>query len=230
MHTILLLVVLTFPTIGLASPAAYLFGGSQPDGLEGQTLQIQLSNGEAYVASTMTGKLGSESYAENFGWWSDTIGHFEGNYNYFAGDDGSFGSIRNFFSFDLSDLQDTAISASLHLKPYSASYPFTPMRYDLFEVFTSASDLILSSGLNQTIFTDLGTGNHYGSYLFNSDPNTLNEITINLTTAAIDSINSRTNTYFSIGGTVTPVPILSSMILFFSGLVSIRAFRISKVL
>ncbi len=203
------------PNIALSAPSTYLFGGSQADGFGGQILELHLLGGTTYLASTSVNPIGQESYAENFGWWSDTIGHLSGNYNYLAGYNGALNSWnRNFFSFDLSSVQDTIVSATLHLNPYAASYPFSEMQYDLYDVSTSATDLLMASGPSSVIFNDLGSGTLYGSYLFNTDPSIVSDISINLTAGAISDLNNRSAAYFTLGGAVTPVPLPLSSGLF----------------
>ncbi|MBV5287927.1 MAG: hypothetical protein JZU45_17760 [Methyloversatilis discipulorum] len=185
----------------------YLFGGSEGDGPSGQSLVLRLADGSAYTASTHRAPIGSESYAENFGWWSDRLGHIPGNYNYLAGYNGVFDSVfRNFFSFDLSGLDGVVTSATLVLRPYSASFPFAPMRFNVFDVSTSPFDLLSGSAVAPDIFDDLGSGKLYGSHVFDADPSISNAVAIRLWSSAVSDINARQGQYFSVGGTVGRIP------------------------
>lgn len=216
----------------LATPSQYLFGGSHTDGASGQVLEIKLLDGSTYLASTNVSPLGTESYAENFGWWSDKLGHVAGNYSYFAGYNGVLDAqMNNFFSFDLSGLKGTAVSATLKLDPYAASFPFSPMHYALFDVSTSLTDLMQGSGPKAAIFNDLGTGRSYGGYDFLTDPSLLSEISISLSNAAIADMNTRAGTYFSIGGSVasiSDVPEPGMIALAMLGLFLVAASRVHR--
>ena len=212
-----------------AYPSTYLFGGSQPDGNSGQVLELQLSDGSMYLASTRKSPIGAEKGAENFGWWDTKIGHILGNYNYFAGYNSIYDSIfHNFFSFDLSGLVGTVNSATIKLAPYAASHPFTAMRYELFDVSTPAQDLLLKSGINQVIFSDLASGKSYGSFNVISDPSVLSEISISLSSSAIFDINNRRAKYFSIGGAVNQIPEPSTIYMLLLGMFFIASSRIGR--
>ncbi|MBA4109395.1 MAG: hypothetical protein C0487_07370 [Leptothrix sp. (in: Bacteria)] len=212
-----------FSACAMASPSAYLFGGSQPDGFAGQVLEIKLLDGSSIVASTSDSPIGSEANAENLGWWSDTLGHFANNYNYFAGHNDVLGNdVRNFFSFDLSGLTGQVVSATLKLTAYSASFPFSPLKYEIFDVSTSAEQLLAESAApNVYIFNDLGSGNSYGTLLVNQNPNYSAELSIQLSSHAIADINARQGKYFSVGGVVTSVPEPHSGFMLMAGLIAI---------
>ena len=212
-----------FSACAMASPSAYLFGGSQPDGFAGQVLEIKLLDGSSIIASTSESPIGTEANAENLGWWSDTLGHFAGNYNYLAGYNGVLGNnVRNFFSFDLSGVTGEVASATLKLTSYSASFPFSQMKYDIFDVSTSAEQLLSESSVpNAYIFDDLGSGKSYGTLLVNQDPGYSAEFSIQLTSHAVADINAHQGQYFSIGGTVTSVPEPESALMVMVGLLAI---------
>lgn len=202
---VVLLSLLTHGNTFAAPASSYLFGGSMSDGISGQMLRLYLDDGTIYEANTASSPIGKEQGAENFGWWSDKLGHFSGIYNYFAGYNAIFDSeFRNFFAFDLSEIHGTVRDAEIVLKPYSASFPYVAVRFDLFDVSTSINDLLLDSQPNQAIFEDLGTGSQYGSRIFPVNPNLLSQVAIDLSSLAILDINARKGQYFVVGGTVTP--------------------------
>lgn len=214
---------LLFSACAMASPSAYLFGGSEPDGIEGQVLEIKLLDGSSFTASTRTSPIGTEPRAENLGWWSDKFGHVAGNYNYFAGYNGVLdNTLHNFFSFDLSGVTGEVVSATLRVRTYSASFPFAPMKYELFDVYTSAEQLLTASDVpNEAIFDDLGSGKSYGSIVVDKNPDYFAEISIALSPSAIADLNARQGKYFSIGGVVTSVPEPATGVMLIGGLIAL---------
>jgi hypothetical protein len=146
----------------------------------------------------------------NQGWWSDLNGsNAYDNDNYVVGWNiglGTGAEYRNFFTFDLSSLNSTVLTARLDVARYA--YTSTSNRaqqtYTLFDVSTDASILNYTVGLNAQIFADLGTGTSYGSFDVASYETSATELlSFVLNADAISDINAARGRFFSIGGALT---------------------------
>ena len=138
---------------------------------------------------------------DNQGWWSSGRAGRDTLSNYVVGR--SFGKeFRNFFTFDLSSLSGTVISANLELKR-GVNAGETNHVYGLFDVSTDAATLNNNSSLNADIFNDLGTGTSYGTF---NVPGTFirsrdgGNLILPLNAAAVADINAAAGGFFSIGG------------------------------
>jgi hypothetical protein len=139
---------------------------------------------------------------DNQGWWSDTSFNQDNNDNYFTGRD-VFTVHRSFFSFDLSLLTGTVVSARLEVVRYLYSSRDDSEVLGLFDVSTDAATLNNNTGVSAAIYNDLGTGTSYGTFVVNrhsfSDTETFNFL---LNPAAIVDINAARGGFFSIGGAI----------------------------
>jgi len=148
---------------------------------------------------------------------------------------------NNFFTFDISSLSGKTITnANLNIIKYEV-YSDTKnyVTYSLYDVSTSAAALIASSDPDNTIFSDLQSGKSYGIYdlsvnvpLLISTNISYDKLNLALNANAIFDINhtiANSDKYFSIGGTVAPVPVPSAIWLFGSVLSVIGFFNKRRI-
>lgn len=123
----------------------FLFGESNFNTTNG--LNITTTSGNYFVPIT------------NSGWWNrgNNIIHKESIKNYFASTyiDSSLKGSNNFFTFDLSDISETIISASLRLFTYGMSG--TSVEYKLFDITSPLSD-VRATGTSALVYNDLMSG------------------------------------------------------------------------
>lgn len=132
------------------------------------------------------------------GWYDEFGTHDSGNENYFVGFDNEFSGLvhRNFSAFDLSQLDQPIMTATLMLfnldgtmgsgDGFSSDDPFET--YSLFE-FTSDIDQLLNGSGGISAFNELGSGLGFGSYDISvKDNGTFVEVTLNAD--AIQAINN----------------------------------------
>ena len=121
--------------------------------------------------------------------------------NYSTGKTGTH-LLRNFFTFDLSSLTGTVVSARLEVVRYFYDSPDDSETLGLFDVSTDAATLNNNTGTSATIFNDLGTGVSYGTFVVNRYTHSSTETLIfSLNAAAIADINAASG-FFSIGGSL----------------------------
>lgn len=194
--------------IGISMSASALAGpnvfGFSNDGLNTSNgLDITTNSGDFFVPIS------------DSGWWTSSIHnpHNAQNKNYIAGtctpscsSPGIDDNHNNYFTFDLTSISGTIISASLNLFTYKVSG--SSVVYELFDV-TSPLAEVRASGTNAAVYNDLMTGVSYGSFIYNtSDIDQFRSILLN--TDGISALNSAIGGEFGIGGTVTdgiPAPI-----------------------
>ncbi len=140
---------------------------------------------------------------DNQGWWASRQNNEDLNDNYFVGvgpTEGSLGSLRNFFSFDLSGIKHQVAFAQLVLT--SGSYRGQASEtLGLFHVRTNAARLNHNVGINRNIFRDLGHGQSYGRFRVPSHTHG-SVIRLSLDHAAVVAINRARGRWFSIGGSL----------------------------
>src|SRR5437764_4299684 len=139
---------------------------------------------------------------DNQGWWSDNIVNGTANDDYITGayTQTVQSETRSFFTFDLSSLSQTALSATLEVVRYRYSSPDPSETLGLFDVTTDAATLNNNTGTSATIFADLGSGTSYGTFVIPAYSSSSTEtLTFPLNAAAIANINASTG-FFSIGG------------------------------
>lgn len=140
---------------------------------------------------------------DNQGWWSATESNSDINDNYFVGRARdtivSNAILRNFFTFDLSSLNEEVVSATLRLQRYDGRGNPT-QTLGFFDVSTPAATLNNNEGTSAAIFDDLGTGKSYGTFDVSTRGNSSGILSFTLNSAAIADINAAAGGFFSIGG------------------------------
>ena len=139
---------------------------------------------------------------DNQGWWSDNIVNGTANDDYITGayTQTVQSETRSFFTFDLSSLSQTALSATLEVVRYSYLSPDPSETLGLFDVTTDAATLNNNTGPDAAIFADLGSGTTYGTFVIPAYSFSNTEtLTFPLNAGAIANINASTG-FFSIGG------------------------------
>lgn len=142
---------------------------------------------------------------DNQGYHRSTGNRVANNDNYLVGWVQTSIVYRNFFTFDLSDLDPAlnVVSARLEVRR-AGSYPFgipNTQTYQLFDVSTDAQTLNLTLLNDSAIFEDLGTGASYGTFDVPSGPSA-DTLTFNLNAAALTDIQAAAGGFFSIGGNI----------------------------
>jgi hypothetical protein len=205
---------------GIAQADYYIFGFSG-----GAANYLDVTTGAGPSTLSTAGTLNPGGY--NQGWWSGTNPNSVGNTNYFVGVY-SGNNLNDFFTFNISGLAgQTVTAADLRVYTYTILSSGN-LTYSLYDVSTNAATLNNTVGTNAAIYADLGSGVKYGTFTI-SPSEAYSTITLNLDAAAIADLNSAilaSSTYFSIGGTLTPVPEPCTLILLGSGLVGLAASRI----
>jgi hypothetical protein len=153
-------------------------------GANAGAITITATNTGAYSGPDALGRSGGQNYIS--GWFAMTNPGFE---------------YRDFFVFDLSGVTGVITGAQLHvLKPFSDPSPNPTDTFSLFDVSTDVSTLISSSG-SISIFSDLGSGNVYGSTGYvPSSGNII--VSIDLDATAILAMNNALGGTFALGGAV----------------------------
>lgn len=170
------------------------------------------------------------------GWWDSTGFHLAANTNYAAGfcsaADCAGGAelVNNFFAFDLSHVGLSLIeSATLSIGNDPSGYinPNPTALYSAYDVSTPASVLTADGSGNVGVFTDLGSGKLFGTYL-SSPADDGTQVEFALSADAINAINAvlqgngNDGFNFAIGGVLqlqeTPIPEPGSLVLLGSGL------------
>jgi hypothetical protein len=136
----------------------------------------------------------------NQGWWSDQDITRSSNDNYLVGV--CCGAAhRNFFTFDLSELEGTVVSATLVVRKFSGKgEPTETLR--LFDVVTDAAALNDNRAIVPRIYKDLGRGHRYGTFdLSTADETSRADVfELPLLELALSDIQSAAGGFFSIGG------------------------------
>ena len=138
---------------------------------------------------------------DNQGWWSATASNETIADNYGVGMSHS-GEHNNFFSFDISSINQIVISAKLELRRFNYHSSANSEIYGLFDVSTDAATLNNKNGINEDIYDDLGTGINYGEFEVFSNGLSTDVLCFELNEAAISDINSASTGWFSIGGSL----------------------------
>ena len=221
-------VVFAIASASVARADAYLFVFSTGP----QTLTLTMSGGGTVTLSTNQSEFNPGT--PNQGWWSPGENNDNFNDNYGVGSTaGEPHDHHNFFTFDLTGLSGTVVSATLNLQRYCGnkesdpSCGFAPggpakLPYDLWDVSTDPATLnAKSNSPNFGIYDDLGSGVNYGEYLMRTSGNPDRILNFALDPAAIAAINAAEGGYFSIGGAIplsSIVPEPSTLVMMGSGL------------
>ena len=184
----------------------YLSGAHSSD----TSLVLGLQGGGTVTLHTSDSEFHPGTF--NQGWWSVPTGsaNFDANDNYGIGfDSQSPGEdFRNYFTFDLSNVSGTVTSATLNVIANSGNQVLcacgpNQLLLTLWDATTDAASLNnKGANPNSGIYTDLGTGNSYGSFLVATgvDPNTV--LSFSLNAFALADIQRAEGGFFSIGGSV----------------------------
>lgn len=140
-----------------------------------------------------------DSGVDNQGWWSNFGGGGDGNTNYIVGVLGGTTRYRNFFTFDLSRIDQRVVGATLVLPRYAGEGNFTE-RLELSDVRTGAAALNNNRGRNESIYRDLGSGDRYGSFVLRTRGDYRGTVRLRLNGSAIRDLNAARGGFFSIGG------------------------------
>jgi hypothetical protein len=140
-------------------------------------------------------------HTSNQGWWSNTHDATNDNDNYTVGRCCGGGQFRNFFTFHLTGLTGTVVSATLVLKKYDARGG--QETYRLSNVATAAKKLNHNVGTNPTIFKDLGRGTVYGTYRLSTTGSRDSVYELPLNENARAAIHKAAGGFFSVGGKLT---------------------------
>lgn len=136
----------------------------------------------------------------NQGWWSNQDFTRSSNANYIVG--ACCGADhRNFFTFDLSELEGTVVSATLVVRRFlGKGEPTETLR--LFDVVTDAAALNDNRAIVPRIYKDLGRGHRYGTFdLSTADETSRADVfELSLHELALSDIQSAAGGFFSIGG------------------------------
>jgi hypothetical protein len=155
--------------------------------------------------------------ATDRGWHTQSGIHVASNLNYLVGFSRGLGEVhRNWYVFDIPTLATGETFATATLRVFNPTVdaggfdgyqsPNPTEEYTLYD-YTGAITTLRANraggGLTgQSIFSDLGTGQTYGSRTFsNSDNGTFSLISLNA--AALTAINASAGTFFALGGAVT---------------------------
>jgi len=163
------------------------------------------ASADTITLSTAGSPLGTSLF--NQGWYADASPRFAENQNYFTGNlpapSGEGPSEhRSFFTFNLAPIdlathRITSASLVLNAELYGGTGDVETL--GLFDVSTPAATLSRGSGVNPTIFADLGTGTTYGTFNVSRESmETLLTFALNL--SALRDIVNTNDGFFSIGG------------------------------
>jgi hypothetical protein len=137
----------------------------------------------------------------NQGWWSNQDITRSSNDNYIVGVCCGAGDHRNFFTFDLSELDGTVVSATLVVRKFfGKGEPTETLR--LFDVLTDPATLNDNRAIVPRIYKDLGRGHRYGTFELSTADETSRADVFELSLAdrALSEIQSAAGGFFSIGG------------------------------
>jgi hypothetical protein len=160
--------------------------------------KVSSSGGAKYAFDTSEGRF--THGVDNQGWYQ--ISPRSGgnrNDNYIVGKCcGGTGEYRDFFTFDLSSLDERAVSATLVLTdPKSHGGAVETIRFSA--VDTPARRLNHNDAGDRTIYSDLGHGQLYGEFGVLTDHRRQTR-RFRLNERAVAAINQARGSYFSVGG------------------------------
>jgi len=136
------------------------------------------------------------------GWWNavDNSNNTNTGANTFSGLNGIvLGSdlFRSYFVFDLTGIGPVGAGSTLILNELMYFSSDASETFNIFDVLTDTNTL-RTAGTNAGTYSDLGSGNNYGSFTVDAGDQGTNVI-VNLTAAAIADINANLGGFFAIG-------------------------------
>lgn len=154
-------------------------------------------------------------YAVGAGWFSNSGEQIQSNDNYAVGGGQDGYTRNNYFQFDLSGMSGPITSAMLRVYnpavsaspgfPYGYTSSDPTETYALFDVSTSFEQLVagyeIGSLAGQAIFSDLGSGQNFGTVTVSLADNG-KFVGISLNASALVALNAA-NGVFTLGGTLT---------------------------
>lgn len=172
---------------GSAMADLYVYGFSYFNSANG--LNVTTSNGDFFVPIS------------DSGWRDGNFYHDDSIDNYMVGhaSDLSSGEHNNYFTFDLSGINDTIITASLNLFTYQVVG--SSIDYQLFDITSPLSD-VRATGTNASVYNDLMAGISYGSSIYNSSSDSNQFHSILLNSDGIFALNGAIGGEFGIGGAI----------------------------
>jgi hypothetical protein len=192
-----LLLVSLSPAAALADPSESTSRHSS-DGSVHPRVRATAGGTTTWVFSTDQSQFRPGS--SNQGWWSDRDITRSSNENYIVGI--CCGAAhRNFFTFDLSELDGTVVSATLVVRKFfGKGEPTETLR--LFDVVTDAAALNDNRAIVPRIYKDLGRGRRYGTFELSTadEASRADVFELSLLERAISDIQSAAGEFFSIGG------------------------------
>ena len=169
------------------------------DGLSHPRVRASAAGAETWVFSTDQSQF--REGTSNQGWWSLRDITRSSNDNYIVGACCGVGEHRAFFTFDLSELEGTGVSATLVVRKFMGKGdPTETLR--LFDVLTEAATLNDNRAIVPRIYKDLGRGARYGTFeLSTADETSRADVfELSLRELALSDIQSAAGGFFSIGG------------------------------
>jgi hypothetical protein len=134
--------------------------------------------------------------ANNRGWYDSSSFHDAANKNTYTGFSPPF-QYNTFFSFDLSGVKGTVVSAQLVLEEESFFGVDASETASVWDVSTSAT-VLAKSGTTPGVFKDLQSGNQYGTFTGTAKDVGTN-LTIPLSSKAVADLNAAVGRVFSVG-------------------------------
>lgn len=194
---------------GAFAADTFLFAGTGSSGVS-QDLVLGLSNGSSVTLTT--GQALFTPGTLNQGWWGFDNANFNANDSIYVGAlqpaplDPAY-LHRNFFTFSLAGITPgSIISAVLRINDVGVSSGSFPMTYSLFDVTTDSQTLNFNTGVNHSIYDDLGSGKLYAAQVVTKELS--GSYAIGLNNAAIADLNAAAGRFFSLGGTLDTPPLV----------------------
>lgn len=208
-------------------PAGWAFGSSDFDSNNG--LHITTTTGDFFVPNSDSGAVyGGSGAGANY--------HDALSKNYYAGTccnrDVKAYDINNYFTFDLSTIGGTVLSASLMLNSFGVFG--LSLEYSLFDLTSSSLKDLSTSGFVPDAYNDMMSGISYGSYIYSdSDSGLYRSLVLN--DDGISALNGAIGGEFGIGGHLVviasiPEPRTYAMLLAGLGWLGFTAYRRKRLI
>jgi len=183
--------------------------------------------GSAFTSTNNITIDGTPFYNTDSGWINSDGFHAGGNTNYYSGkfDCGGTDTCRNYFSFDLTDLSSSAVSASFNLLTFGISVPGT---YYLYGTGLAPSEVDSGTGFTSVAkWEALASGPVIGSiFLTPGDTDTI--VSVDLNASGLAWLDDHADSDAVLGGSfiaAVPEPETYAMLLAGLGLLGFAARR-----